>query len=144
MADFNYNTSITQGGFGQGIPGQIGKLRYGAPPTVQQATFNAPAYQKQRMNPQQMAGMQRHIGDQYRAGAWNQANDIERQFQPANAQLAMQQMQSSNQMFNGLNDVFTQGMLGDRNNQMQRMQGNMSLIPQQLSFLGPLFNMFGG
>jgi hypothetical protein len=144
MADFNYNTSITQGGFGGGVPGQIANLRYGAAPSVGNATFNAPVYQKARMNPMQQSGMQRHMNDQYRAGAWNQANDLERQYNPANAQLAMQQMQSANQMFNSLSDVFTQGQLGDRNNYMQGLQGNMRMIPQQMSFLGPLFSMFGG
>lgn len=141
---FNYNSSVPQGGFGADVPNQIQGLRTSAPPSILQSAFNSPVYQKNRLQPQQAAGMQRNMNDQYRAGAWRQANELSRAYQPANQQLQMQQMQGAVNAGNTLNDIFTQGMLGERQNEMNWQQGAPQAIQQGMSFLGPLFNMFGG
>ncbi len=56
----------------------------------------------------------------------------------------MQQMQSANQAMNSLNDIFTQGMLGDQSNAMKFQQMQPQMLQQNMDFLGPLFSMFGG
>ncbi len=56
----------------------------------------------------------------------------------------MQQMASANQAMNSLNDIFTQGMLGDQSNTMKFQQMQPQMLQQNMDFLGPLFSMFGG
>lgn len=144
LNQFDYNTSVPQGGFGADVPNQIQAMRYSQPKSVLSTMFNAPAYQKQRATPQQMGGMNRHLNDQYRATAWRNAGNMDRSYFPANQQLQMQQLGAASQSMNALNDIMTQGMLGDRQNQMNQMQANLQMFPGQMQFLQPFMGMFGG
>ncbi len=75
---FNYNTTVPQGGIGGDFPNQIQALRTAQAPTVAKAAFNAPVYQRARMTPQQQMGMNRNMADQFRTGTWQQANNLQR------------------------------------------------------------------
>lgn len=83
---------------GADIPGQVSALRTRQGPALSSQLFNAPVYQRQRVNPQQASGMERHGQDQYRAQAWRDANVLERAYNQANQQTQLQGMQNSAQL----------------------------------------------
>jgi len=141
MAQFDYNSSVPQGGFGAQLPNQIQAMKYSQPKSVLGTMFNSPVYQKQRATPQQMGGMDRHLNDQYRATAWRNANEMDRGYFPANQQLQLQQMGAAANSMNSLADIFSSAMAGDRQNQMSQMNANMQMLPGQMQFLS---SMFGG
>jgi hypothetical protein len=87
-----YHSAISTGGIGGGIPSQINSLRAKKPPGLMQNLFNVPVYQRDRLNDQQKAEMQRQSDDSFRGGTWRAASDLDRAHEQSNASTRFNQL----------------------------------------------------
>ncbi len=127
-----FNSSLSTGGFGSEIPGQIDALRKSAPPTLMKSLFNASPYVKQRITPQQSTEMTTQIGDQHRSAVNRQANEMDRDYGAANEQMKFQQLGSA-----------TNNAMQSFGNAQRAQQNALEQMMQRLNFAGQMFNPTG-